>query len=558
MAEPRGCVLLITDDADLAAAAAAAVGPSGARLLVAATSAEASRLASGSDVHLALVDMTSARLDGLEACRALKEDPNTIGIPILAVAGGKGGSQSAKTPTALDHITKPVDPETLRRKVSLVLKSREPAGGAPEGDMIGAAATVDMGRVESRIRRIQELGACPYVVTKILNVSKDANTGARDLAQVVGTDHALTSKLLKIANSAMYGAKGKITQISQAVTRTGFRSVLELAMGISVTEAFTRKGAAKGGLDRPAFWTHSLAVGLVARRLAMFAKRESAEEAFVAGLLHDIGKPLLEECFPAEYRHAVELAAALKMPIRSAEREVFGADHCFFGGLLMKSWGLPAPIVGAVSHHHNLDRMKRLEDADQRHLVGTIHLADALCKAARLGNGGDLLIEETPDDLLTQYAPALVDIPLLIREIREEVAQNRQLLEMPSEKEAAPDQPLAGRTVEILSGPGHTFTPSAVSVVVAGGDFRMWGAPKAFHDRVAESPSHAAILDTGRSDANRRALDQLGKELADRTVCFVDASSLRSAMRETPHRAAVFAKPADPAEIIQRLVGGTA
>lgn len=554
MAEQRGCVLLITGDADLASEATAAVGPTGARLLVAATIAEAARLASGADVHLALVDMASGGLDGLEACRALKEDPNTIGIPILAIVGP--GAKGAKAPTALDHIVKPLDPEALRRKVSLVLKSREPA--APEGDMIGAAATVDMGKVESRIRRIQELGACPYVVTKILSVSKDTNTGARDLAHVVGTDHALTSKLLKIANSAMYGAKGKITQISQAVTRTGFRSVLELAMGISVTEAFTRKGAAKGGLDRPAFWTHSLAVGLVARRLAMFAKRESAEEAFVAGLLHDIGKPLLEECFPTEYRHALDLAAALKMPIRSAEREVFGADHCFFGGLLMKSWGLPAPIVGAVSHHHNLDRMKRLEDVDQRHLVGTIHLADALCKAARLGSGGDLLIEETPDDLLTQYAPALVDIPLLVREVREEVAQNRQFLEMPSVKEEPPGQPLAGKVVEILAGPGHTFTPSAVGVVVAGGDFRMWGSLKAFHDRVAESPSHAAILDTGRSDSNRRALENLGKDLADRTVCFVDAADLRSAMRETPHRAAVFVKPADPAEVVQRLVGGPA
>lgn len=558
MSVPQGAVLLVTDDAVLIAQIAAVLESLGVRLLAAGTIAEAARFASNEEIHLAFVDMTSGTLDGLEACRALKEDPNTIGIPILAVAAAKGTGKKGEIPTALDYLTKPVDAEALRRKVNLILKSREPVVPGEEGDLIGGSpATVDMSRVESRIRRIQELGACPYVVSKILSVSRDAKTGARDLAQVVGTDHALTAKLLKIANSALYGSKGKVTQISQAVTRTGFQSVLELAMGISVTEAFNKKGAGKGGLSRPAFWAHSLAVGLVARRLAMHAKRESAEEAFVAGLLHDIGKPLLEECFPAEYRHAIELAGALKMPIRSAEREVFGADHCFFGGLLMKSWGLPAPIVGAVSLHHNLDRMTRLEDADQKHLVRTIHLADALCKAARLGNGGDLLLEETPDDLLTEYAPALTDIPPFIREIRDEVVQNRQFLEMPAEKEAPPEQLLAGKTVDILAGPGQTFTSAAVCVAAAGGAFRVWGSLKAFHEQVEASPLHAAVLDTGQSASNRRALEKIGKGLADHTVCFVEPSDLRAAMRETPHRAAIFAKPADPGEILQRLAGGS-
>ncbi len=555
MSVPQGTVLLVSDDAALTAQVSAALEPMGGRLLAAGTTAEAARLASAEEIHLALVDMTSRTLDGLEACRALKEDPNTIGIPILAVVAGKGGGKPGEAPTALDSITKPVDAEALRRKASLILKSREPA--VPEdGGMIGMPATVDMTRVESRIRRIQELGACPYVVSKILSVSRDAKTGARDLAQVVGTDHALTAKLLKIANSALYGAKGKITQISQAVTRTGFRSVLELAMGISVTEAFSKKGSVKGGLSRPGFWTHSLAVGLVARRLALHAKRESAEEAFVAGLLHDIGKPLLEECFPAEYRHAVDLAGALKMPIRSAEREVFGADHCFFGGVLLKSWGLPASLVGAAMHHHNLDRMTRLEDAEQKHLVRIVHLADALCKAARLGNAGDLLLEESPGDLLEEYAPALTDIPALLREVREEVSQNRQFLEMPSEKETPPERLLDGKTVDILAGPGQTVTSAAVCVLAAGGQIRVWGTAKAFHEQVAASPLHAAVLDTGRSDANRRALEKIGKDLADHTVCFVEPSALRAAMRETPHRASIFAKPCDAGEVVQRLAGG--
>lgn len=553
MPDASTAILVASDDPATIQSVRKALEPIGARLLEGRAAEEVMRLAGADEVRLVLIDMSAKGFGGQALARALKSDIRTLATPLLAIvdpAARRGGGRAI----VLDHVDRPLDGDLLRRKVSLILRAQ----GAPEEPSEGAAAAgVDMGKVQSRIRRTQELRACPYVVTKILKVSQEASTGARDLAEVIGTDQALTAKLLKIANSAMFGGKGRIAQISQAVTRIGFRGVLELAMGIGVMEAF-RKNTGAGGLDKPGFWRHSLAVALVARRLALRAGPAGNEEAFVAGLLHDIGKPLLEECFPAEYRHAVELATGLRMPLRSAERELFGADHCFFGGLLLKSWGLPAALEEAVTYHHNAARLVHMEDRQKRYLARLVHMADAFCKAARLGNGGDVLLEETPPDILRELSPVTPQIDDVLAQAEEEMVLHHQFLSMPAEEKEPPAEiprPLAGRTVEILVAGPRALNVVAFCVRRAGGRTRISDAGRSFLERIRRDPPDAAVLDGGHAETNMRLLDELPEPLAARTVCFVDAGGMRAAQRRASHKAAVFARPCALEDVLMRLGG---
>lgn len=551
---PRDASILIaTDDAGLVQQVERCLSRDKATV-VRAGGEEAIRLAVGRPFSVFLVDLSSASFNGLGLCRALKADIRTLQVPLLTFAdASRPGARSAR-PSFLETVPKPCPDEVLRLKLGILLRSRAGQGDAAEDPP--RPDEVLLSRVEDRIRRIQELGACPYVVTKILRISQSSKSGARELATVIGADHALTAKLLKIANSAFYGTQGRITQISQAVTRIGFRGVLELAMGISVLEAF-RKSMGKGGLEREGFWRHSLAVALASRRLALYIQYPAYEEAFVCGLLHDVGKPLLSECFPKEYRQAIDLAASMSVPIRNAEREVFGAEHGFFGAMLLSSWGLPVSIITAIGSHHHIERLLNLEDPQQRDLTRIVHIADALVKAAGLGNAGDSMIESTPPDVLRETSRPGFQAAEIISEVEGELSQYEQFLGILREAPSSKPGPtgLEGKSVHVLLGARQRVSASALAVWRAGAKVQVWDQPKTFEEAVRQGGVDAVLIDTGMWDASIRVLDRLEERLLPRVLCLIDASHLAEAERETTRRACLAAKPCDVRLAVARLAG---
>ncbi|RLC35876.1 hypothetical protein DRH29_05615 [candidate division Kazan bacterium] len=145
-------------------------------------------------------------------------------------------------------------------------------------------------RIEKIIKNIDKLPSLPMVATKLLSIVDKELTAAKDLAEVIEKDQALTARILKLVNSAFFGLSSKVTTVSRAVIVLGFNSVKSLGLGISVFNTVSNVGSEKTAFNKDKFWEHSLGVAAGARLLAKKLKYPNPEEAFVAGLLHDIGK----------------------------------------------------------------------------------------------------------------------------------------------------------------------------------------------------------------------------------------------------------------------------
>jgi HD-like signal output (HDOD) protein len=231
------------------------------------------------------------------------------------------------------------------------------------------------------IARIGELPTLPEIYSRISELTSDPETGAKDLERVIENDPALASKLLKLVNSAFFGFPSEIRTISRAVMIVGFKALSQLAMSASVLNLFP-KGDAEI-LDFKAFWRHSIGVAVMSRHIAIEEESCAPEEAFLTGLLHDIGILVLAGYLPDEFSEAVTLAKKSGLHLFEAERRLLGFDHADTGHALAVEWRLPAALAEAVANHHVPTRAGPP-------VVSTsiVHVACALCTASGVGCEG--------------------------------------------------------------------------------------------------------------------------------------------------------------------------
>ena len=205
------------------------------------------------------------------------------------------------------------------------------------------------------MRGLRDLPAFPAVINEINVLLLDPTTSAADLSEVICRDQSLTAKLLKLVNAAYYGFHRQITSIQQAVSLLGFEEVRSLALAASVMGMWDDT---KGDPElRARLWDHSIAAGRVAREIAIVSP-SSAEVAdvFIGGLLHDIGKVVLQIEFPTEFAEAMERLALTDEGSIEVESELLGAGHDEVGAWLLDRWQLPLELVDAVRWHHAPER----------------------------------------------------------------------------------------------------------------------------------------------------------------------------------------------------------
>ncbi len=240
-----------------------------------------------------------------------------------------------------------------------------------------------------RLRRVTEriigLPSLPTVVTQLLSVVGDPASSARDVSQLISTDQALTAKILKVANSAFYGFPRKIATVQFAIVVLGFETVKNLGLSVAILKRF-HQGNDHPLFDRQQFWEHAIGCGVAGRMLARKRNRKLEGEAFVAGVLHDIGKLILIEYFPDEFGECLDRAKSDLLSIAEAEEQVIGVTHAEIGGWLAEKWKLPESLVNAIAHHH---APYELEEPDEILLI--THMANALTRHNRIGSGGDRL-----------------------------------------------------------------------------------------------------------------------------------------------------------------------
>ncbi len=258
--------------------------------------------------------------------------------------------------------------------------------------------------VES-ITRIDNLPSLPAVVAEILRLSRSDDVSMEQLADVIQTDPALAAKLLRLVNSSLFGLSHEITSIRQAITLLGLRTVEMVAVGFALADAIGTR--IDGGFDYEAFWRRSLATAVVARMLARKAGLGLAEEAFVAGLVTDLGMVAIWQGAPEIHKAIEELRTQTGRDTTEIETDLLGLTHARIGGDLLRRWELPDAICAAVSAHHG-EELALLE-GDSLALANVVHcaacVADVFCQepdADALDRASAKCIERTavdPDQL---------------------------------------------------------------------------------------------------------------------------------------------------------------
>jgi putative nucleotidyltransferase with HDIG domain len=237
-------------------------------------------------------------------------------------------------------------------------------------------------RLRSIVNRTTELTPLKAVATKAIQMAGDERTATMDLATVLSSDQALTSKLLRLSNSAYYGYSRRISNVREAVVLLGMRTVRSVAITSGIIDAFSVQ--ALGEFDQDLFWAHSVSVGLVAEAIARETKVARPEDAFTAGVIHDVGKLAMILAEPKLFTEVIDLVTAEKMRYRDAEHAVFRVGHQHIGGRLAERWKFPETLVEAIREHHP-ERMSRTIET----LTDVVASANLACNREGLACGFD-------------------------------------------------------------------------------------------------------------------------------------------------------------------------
>jgi putative nucleotidyltransferase with HDIG domain len=250
------------------------------------------------------------------------------------------------------------------------------------------------------VKGISHIATLPEITLSIIELVENPKSTSHDLNKVISNDPALCSRILKVVNSAFYGLPRQIGSIDRAISLLGLNAVKNLAIAASLAKLF-KGGSLCNRFDAKDLWSHSVATAAACRLIATTLKVNFADEAFLAGLIHDIG-------IMVELQHDREKLASVfnKLEVdkdgncssdfMAIERSVFGCDHTLFGATLCESWKFPKSFVCVCGHHHDPKHLPH----ENRTLPWMVWIADRLSAEAKRGFRLDLTSTEISDEAL--------------------------------------------------------------------------------------------------------------------------------------------------------------
>jgi len=221
--------------------------------------------------------------------------------------------------------------------------------------------------------KMRTLPSFPTLYLEIIKEIESQTSSIQAIAKIVARDPGITAKILQVANSAAFGLSEKVNDPVEAVQQLGMTTVRSLVLSAQVYSSFAPGRLPAFSAD--ALWAHLMKCGDLARTILRRERAEfaEAEDAFTAGMLHDMGKLMLADSLPDQFNEALALAKSERIPLTEAEREVFGATHAGLAAYLLGLWGLPAAIVEAVAFHHSPEQ----SDLKQCSALTAVHVANA-------------------------------------------------------------------------------------------------------------------------------------------------------------------------------------
>lgn len=262
-------------------------------------------------------------------------------------------------------------------------------------------------RLQKILQSIDRMRPMPSTVTRVLNALENGKSNAGMVGELLGLDQALAANVLQAANSAYLGYGPSCANLTDAVVRLGFGRIRTLVLGVEASGSLARSlpGYRLGAGE---LWNHSVATGMAAQWFARSVSYPNPEDAYVAGLLHDMGKLMLDQFALADYDRLFDLVRNYGLTFYQVEQKLFEIDHAYVGGLIAAKWNFPAPLIDAIQFHHAPGNARSRQD-----LAALVNIANALCPMdpstlQRLGKrevhpDSLKILKISPDKLETMY-----------------------------------------------------------------------------------------------------------------------------------------------------------
>lgn len=233
-------------------------------------------------------------------------------------------------------------------------------------------------RTELILKKVNTLAPLPKILQEVLQLLNDISTSPHTLSKAISKDQSVVLKILTIANSPFYGLTKRVSSIEFAIMILGYDEIRNIVSALSLMESMKNKSDQY--LDQKKFWMHSYLTATIAKKLAMDMGLEKHAEAFIAGLLHDLGISVVHRFMHSDFVSICELVNS-GMPYNEAEVQVLGITHGEVGELLLKYWNIPEMITEIVRCHHQPFMAQSAPT-----LTSVVHLADYMTQMLKMGD----------------------------------------------------------------------------------------------------------------------------------------------------------------------------
>lgn len=274
--------------------------------------------------------------------------------------------------------------------------------------------------VDKAMADVSHIATLPEITLQIIKIVEDPDSTANDLHKIISNDPALCARVLKVVNSAFYGLPGQIGSINRAIVLLGLNAVKNVAIAASLAKLF------RGGQLCPEFsakelWKHSLSVAAGVKLISDKAAIDTPDEAFLVGLVHDIGIMVEMQAMRTKLIEVFEYRAANSVTFLEAERQIIGATHQEFGSALCEKWKFPSTFSSVTGYHHNPTELGK----ELRTLTNIVHVADWMSAKLELGFNDDDQRGELDPTILEEIKLT----PEALNQVLEELPEATELAE---------------------------------------------------------------------------------------------------------------------------------
>lgn len=239
-----------------------------------------------------------------------------------------------------------------------------------------------MDKLQAILKRVDDIPVLPQTTRMVLSMLNDPQMHILKIAEAIQKDVSLTTRLLKMANSAYYAQERKIVTILEALVLLGLNTVKDLLVAASTYKILNKK--IEGYLlEKGDLWKHSVFCAMAAELLAGETKPALKDKAYIAGLLHDVGKIIMAHYVQEDFMQILDLVEGKNVSFDSAEKGIVGFTHAELGARVLQKWNFPEDVVDAIEFHHHP------QDAKFAPLAGLVHLGDMATLMLGVGLGSD-------------------------------------------------------------------------------------------------------------------------------------------------------------------------